>query len=143
MNTIEHQLSELRKVCEAATPGPWKSIIFWNTQRDNNFYHLNAFSGRTIARFAYDPEPNISRLPLSSEDEANVRHCEAFSPSQVLRLLRALEIAGEALDFPNKVLPSTSLMSTQKKIEMALNFFDQWLKCCDEARAAMFKELAP
>ena len=77
------RLAELRRIAEAATPGPWQ----WAGSRDKGDPHAYVYAGD----YASEGEPDLWCEIVSECPEADAQHIAAFDPTTALALLDRIE----------------------------------------------------
>lgn len=82
-------LTALRRIAEAATPGPWRN----DGQLDPHIVYDDDWSIAEATRYDHDQPLGASRGPGYIDPLANAAHIAAFNPATALRLLARLERA--------------------------------------------------
>src|SRR5690606_29549378 len=77
------RLAELRRIAEAATPGPWQ----WAGSRDKGDPHAYVYAGD----YASEGEPDLWCEIVSEYPEADAQHIATFDPTTALALLDRIE----------------------------------------------------
>lgn len=86
------KISDLRKICGRATPGPWKADLGnWQIEQ------LKTRDG--ICCFDHSSRDGVGDRINMIDPVDDALFMEAFNPSMVLKLLEALSIAGNTLKY--------------------------------------------